>query len=418
MRCHSPWVGLLWAAAWALCGCRGPEASEPPVRPVRAIRAGDLKAVVGREFPGRAQAKDDVELSFQVAGPLVSLPVDVGRQVKKGEPIASIDPRDYQAAVDNARATLERSKANLLAMERGARPEELEQLKAAVAEAEATFNQAAGEHERVAELYRMDAVSQRDFDVSLARRDRSAAQVKSAKEALNIGIAGARPEDLEAKRAEIQALEAALASAQNQLDYTVLTAPFDGEVAARYVDNFQTVQAKQPIVRLVDVSKIEITVQIPENLISLVPQVTKAVCKFDAIVGQEFEGQVTKIGSEASQTTRTYPVTVEVAQPEGVKILPGMSAVVRGKADPSAGDDQPLVIPAGAIQADETGQQSQVWVVDEKSGKVSRRKVKTGKLTAVGVQITSGLKPGEWVITAGVQSLREDQTVKILKEEN
>ena len=226
-------------------GCREPAVEPEAIRPVRAIKVGDLKALEGREFPGRAEAKDEVDLSFRVSGPLISLPVDVGSQVKKGDVIAAIDPRDFQAALDSAQGNLARAQANLLAMERGARPEEIEQLKAALMEAEASHRQAVAEHERNASLLPKGATSQSDFDISLARQDRTAAQIKKAQEDLNIGQAGARPEDLEAKRAEIKALEAAVANAKNQLDYAVLTAPFDGTVAARYVDNFQTVQAKQ-----------------------------------------------------------------------------------------------------------------------------------------------------------------------------
>ena len=73
-------------------------------------------------------------------------------------------------------------------------------------------------------------------------------------------------------------------------------------------------------------------------------------------------------------------------------------------------------MPPGAVFTAETGEQTYVWVVDEGSQKVTRRAVKTGKLTPVGIAITEGLKPGEWVVTAGVHSLREDQEVKILQE--
>jgi multidrug efflux pump subunit AcrA (membrane-fusion protein) len=57
-----------------------------------------------------------------------------------------------------------------------------------------------------------------------------------------------------------------------------------------------------------------------------------------------------------------------------------------------------------------------VWVVDESSRKVTRREVATGKLTPVGLAVTAGLQPGEWVVSAGVHSLRENQEVKILEE--
>jgi len=404
-------------AAMTCAGCQEPAAGPAAIRPVRAIKVGDLKAVQGREFPGRATAKDDVDLSFQVSGPLVSLEVDVGSAVKQGDVVAALDPRDFQAALDSQQGNLERARANLTAMERGARPEEIEQLKAAVAEAEATYRQAYSEYERNAEAIKTRAISMSQFDLSRAHAERTAAQVRVAREALNIGMAGARPEDLEAKRAEIKALEAAVANAKNQLDYAVLTAPFAGEVAARYVDNFQTVQAKQPIVRLLDVSKIEVTIQVPESLIALVPRVKKAICRFDAFEGREFAGQVTKIGSEASQTTRTYPVTVEVAQPEDVRILPGMAAVVR--ADPEGGGEtsgRDLAVPPAALFTDDTGNQAYVWVFDEGTKKVARRPVKTGTLTSVGVAVTEGLKLGEWVVTAGVNSLSEGQQVTIFQE--
>ena len=410
-------AGGLLLAALMMTGCGKPALEAEPIRPVRAIKVGDTQAISGREFPGRAAAVDEVDLSFRVAGPLVALPVDVGTEVNKGDVIASIDPRDYQAALDSALGNLARSQANLRAMEIGARPEEIEALKAALEKAEALYQQASAEHERNAKLLEKGAVSKSEFDVSLARMQSTAAEVKQAKEDLNMGQTGARPEDLEAKRAEIKALEAAVTNARNQLDYTVLKAPFDGTVSARYVDNFQTVQAKEPIVRLLDINKIEVTIQLPESLISLVPQVKKVACRFDAFPDRDFFGRVTKIGSEASQTTRTYPVTVLIEQPEDVQILPGMAATVRNQ--PEEGDDttvQDIVVPPGAVFGDQAGGQSYVWVVDEGSKKVAQRKVTTGQLTPVGIVVTEGLERGEWVVTAGVNLLDEGQEVTIYQE--
>jgi RND family efflux transporter MFP subunit len=383
---------------------------------VRAVKVGDLKAILDKEFPGRAKASHEVDLSFRVSGPLVSLPVDVGSRVKKDDLVAVIDPRDFQTALESAEGKLSVAQANLLAMERGARPEEIEQLKAALAEAEANYQKALTDFQRAERLFAQGAATKLEYDTTLERRDVTAAKVKQAKEDLNIGLKGARVEDLEAKRAEIKALKAAVQDAINQLDYTVLKAPFDGTVAAKYVDNFQTVQAKQPIVRILDVSKIEVTVQVPESLISLAPRVQKVACRFDAFPGREFVGRPTKIGSEASQTTRTYPVTVAVDQPEDVQILPGMAAIVR--AEPPEGEEdagEDLVVPASAIFTDpsQTSQQSYVWVVPEDGGDVTRRAVTLGELTPVGIAVSEGLKAGEWVVTAGVHSLRDGQEVRI-----
>lgn len=402
-------------ATLVLVGCRGPESLSEPIRPVRAITVGDLKAMSGREFPGRAAAKNTVDLSFQVAGPLVLLPVDVGSTVKKGDLIAALDPRDFETSVASADGSLERAKANLLAMEHGARPEEIEQIKAVIAQTKASYDQAVAEHQRSVKLIEANAISQREFDISKARLERATAEVDAAEEELKIGLSGARPEDLDAKRSEIRALEATLTAAKNQLEYATLTAPFDGEVAARYVDNFQTVQAKQPIVRLLDVSAIEVTIQIPESLIGLVPQVKQVGCRFDAIPDREFVGKITKIGREASQTTRTYPVTIEIEHPEDTDILPGMAAMVHNlPVEDQPGAAKNLIVPPSSVFTTADDQQAYVWVVDDGSKKVSRRAVKIGGLTPVGLSVIEGLAVGDIVVTAGVNTLREGQLVRLL----
>ncbi|WP_417383184.1 efflux RND transporter periplasmic adaptor subunit [Gimesia sp.] len=409
---------VMWIAcsAISLVGCAEPAARPEPVRPVRAIKVGDLNAIQGRAFPGRANSKDEVDLSFQVSGPLIAVPVDVGSNVKAGDIVATIDPRDFDEALESAESNLARSRANLLAMEK-ARPEEIKRLQAEVARAEASRKQADAEYDRTKGLFDKGATTKSELDINIARKERTAAELLSAQEALNIGLRGERKEDLDAKRAEIRALESAVEVARNQKDYSVLKAPFDGRIAARYIDNFQTVQAKQPIVRVIDISKIEVTVQIPESLISLVPRVKKAICRFDALPNQEFTGQVTKIGLEASTTTRTYPVTVQIDQPDKPTILPGMAGTVRGVFD--AGDTETaLLVPPSAVFTAEDDQQTSVWVVNADDEKVSRRPVKTDKLTTGGIAVIEGLKTGEWVVTAGVNSLREGQQVKLQKTES
>jgi len=402
------------AALLLLLGCGAPPPESAPIRPVRTIQVGKLSAVNSREFPGRAKAKEEVELSFQVSGPLVSVPVDVGDSVKQGQVIAVIDPRDFEAALASNQGNLERAKANLKAMEMGARPEEIAQLEASLAQAKSVHEQAVAEHERSESLIKTKAISQSQFDITQARKQSTAAEVKTAEEALNIGMKGARAEDIEAKNAEIRALEAAVKSAQNQLEYSTMKAPFDGEVAAKYVDNFQTVQAKQPVFRLLNTTKIEITIQVPETLISLVPQVKKVACHFDAFPDKEFFGKVTKVSREASQTTRTYPVTVEIDQPEDVKILPGMAATVRNHPEESDGDTPTdMIVPASALFTPADSPQTYVWIVDPDTKKVSRREVKTGGLTPVGITVAEGLNSGDVVVISGVNSLRDGQEVKL-----
>jgi hypothetical protein len=111
------WIGLL---PLLLCGGCGSAPAEPElVRPVRAIKVADIAGFRSRSFPGRAEAVDEVDLSFRVSGPLIQLPVRVGDQVAKGDLLAAIDPIDYRTALDLARGNLQRAEAELLAMEAG-----------------------------------------------------------------------------------------------------------------------------------------------------------------------------------------------------------------------------------------------------------------------------------------------------------
>lgn len=381
------------------------------------MKVADVVGLRSRTFPGRAEAVDEVDLSFRVSGQVIQLPVRVGDRVAEGDLLAALDPIDYRTALDLARGNLMRAQAELAAMEAGARPEEILQLQAGLSETGSSLERAEAEHQRNVTLRERGAISQSEFDLSRTMRDRATAQVKTAQEALRIGQVGARKEDLMAKQGEIKALQAMVTDAENRVSFTSLMAPFEGGVAARFVDNFQTVQAQQPILRLLNTASIRIVVQVPESAISLAPLVEKVTCWFDAFPDREFEGRVFEIGTEATRTTRTFPVTALIDQPEDVKILPGMAGRVQAVVDDSISIDQhQLTVPIGAVFTPDTQQQSYVWLVDEQNQTVSRRSVKTGAIASLGLTILEGIEPGDWVVTAGVHSLREGQRVRLMTE--
>jgi RND family efflux transporter MFP subunit len=205
------------------------------------------------------------------------------------------------------------------------------------------------------------------------------------------------------------------------LGYTFLKAPFDGIITATYVENFEDVKAKQPIVRLIDHSQIEMIVGLPESLITFADSMRAngklLLVQFDQFADREFQAQIKEIGKEASKTTRTYPITLIMDQPGDIKILPGMA----GKARPEAmvekkGAVIDIVVPETAVFSPEEGNQTYVWVIEESSKQVNQRAVKTGELLQTGISIKEGLKPGEWVATAGVHYLKEGQLVRILSQ--
>ena len=344
------------------------EEEEALPRPVRMMSVGDVTAIQGRRFPGRAAAAQELNLSFRVRGPLVTLPIQVGNEVKKGELLARIDPRDYKTRLRSAQAEIQRANA---AKER-----------------------AANDFRRILEIQRRDATLVSEANVDRAREADALAA------------------------ADVVAMEASVDGAEDELADTYLRAPFDGIIVAVEVDNHEYVQAQQPITRLLDKSRVEFLVNIPESLISLVHRITGLQVSFDAFPGLALKAEIQEIGSEASSVTRTFPVTLIMDQPEDVVILPGMAGSVTSptSSDADASGEAIMVVPVYAVLSPTDSTQSYVWVIRSPDDTVELRPVETGKLGNLGVTILSGLERGERIATAGIHFLREGQRVRPLAD--
>lgn len=354
---------------FALPGCQEEMPQKDMIRMVRAVQVSDPAEFAKRWFPGQAKATQEVDLAFRVSGPLVEFPVNIGDEVPKGQELARIDPRDFEVELRNDQGQLEREKAVLKRTE--------------------------ADYERVVRIKKQDPGA-----VSQALIDRSRQLVDST-------------------RANIRSLQAAVAAAQDRLGYTYLKAPFDGIITATYVENYEDVKAKQPIARLIDHSRIEMIINIPENMIYWADYLKAAGksqrVRFDPFPNLEIEAEIKEIGKEASKTTRTYPVTLIMDQPEDVKILPGMAGkATKAIALPGIQEEADMVIPETAVFSPDDTDITYVWVIDEQKKTVGKREVKAGELLDTGIAITDGIKPGEWIATAGVHYLQEGQQVRIL----
>ena len=110
----------------------------------------------------------------------------------------------------------------------------------------------------------------------------------------------------EASDADVKVKEKALAD-------TEIFAPFNGTIAATYLENFQNVRSKQPVIRVLDLSLIEFKIDVPEKLISYVSLIKNIQVAFDAYPGSFVPSEIKEVGTEASTTTRTFPVTLIMA---------------------------------------------------------------------------------------------------------
>ncbi len=251
----------------------------------------------------------------------------------------------------------------------------------AVEEAKASYREAEQQFRRYKELYAKKQVSKADFDRYRAARD----------------VAKAKLED-----------------AWNALKDTTLRAPFDGVIAKRYVENFQKVQAKEPIVNLQDISRIEILVDVPELVMAAIKsnRTGKVVARFDSIPGMEFPLKLKEYSTEADPATQTYQVVFVMDQPSEANILPGMTVSVSAVSAPDRDKSSWILIPAIAVLNDPDNN-SYVYVYDSQSGSVHKRKVRIGRLEgSSSVQVFDGLKVGEQIVIAGVTQLSNGMKVR------
>ncbi len=405
-----------WTTVWLTACSRRPAETEEVVRPVKTLTLGEAGTGIVRTFPGKVEAGQKVDLAFKVSGPLVELPVSEGQRVAEGTVLARIDRRDFETQVNSAEGALEQAQASLTAMRRGARPEDRRRLEAQRDAAKATMTEAQNRLERIKALVEQRAATASEYDDAVKSFEVANGNYQQALQELEIGKRGAREEDIQAKEAEIKQLEAKLKEAKDALEDTYLRASFEGLVAARYVENFQNVQAKQPIVALQDVSEIEIVVDVPESFLSLSKEdIDQVKARFPVAPGREFEVSTKEFRTEADPVTQTYKATLAMPRPEELIILPGASAVVDVHVKPTADEASGhYLVPITAV-FDEGGKHY-VWIVNRSEMTVGRRQVTVGNPVGGSIEVTSGLEKGDMIATAGVHHLDDGVKVRSLNE--
>ena len=348
----------------AACKKAVPPPPPPPEVVVQPVEVRDVP--VQAEFTGEVRGGEDVEVRARVAGFLQELSYQEGSLVKKGDLLFVIDPKPFQATASRARADL--------------------------AEAEARYNRAVIQVNRLRPLAAQNAVSQQDLDNAIANQ--------------------------EANKASVDAAQASLTSAELDLGYTRVTSPIDGMAGNRQVDVGSFVGAPQPtvltVVSSLDPIRFDFTVSESEYL-----QYARAVRaegrQGQGIGGLELiladgsvhsaKGRVTVVGRGVNTETGTLPIQAVFANPGGL-IRPGQFGRVRF---PITTRKQAIVIPQRAVQ--ELQGTFNVYVVGQDSV-VQVRTVKPANRIGSDWVIAEGLEPADRIVVEGIQKVRPGAKVR------
>jgi membrane fusion protein, multidrug efflux system len=213
--------------------------------------------------------------------------------------------------------------------------------------------------------------------------------------------------DVDQIKYDLENARAIYRAAALELSYTTVTAPISGVVASRSIKSGNFVQINTPIIRIVDQSRLEATLNVPERELSTLKAGLPIALAVDALPGKVFQGTVDRIAPVVDSGSGTFRVVGSFAS-DGV-LQPGMFGRIRIDYDQRA---DALVVPRIALLDD-----GDPAVFAVRDGKASRVPVKVGYVDGEWIEVREGLKAGEQVVTAGKVALREGSAVQVIGAE-
>ena len=226
--------------------------------------------------------------------------------------------------------------------------------------------------------------------------------------------------DYDQLSAQLSASKAKLKSAEQNLKYTVLKAPFNGVIARTYLSNFEKVSGTEKFAAIQDLSVLEVAIDIPESIMIKVKRGSSERDVYATFDGADNQYPLTfkEVSTRADEQTQTYRVQFIMDAPDDINVLPGMSTTVFATEKDDTKSSEDIYVPAHAVMEDSTGRF--VFIaepIDQHSTAIVKRKtVVVGKLNENGIQIVKGLILGDKIITAGMSKISNDMTVRLMDE--
>jgi RND family efflux transporter MFP subunit len=357
-------VSLIWVATIfslvTLTGCskKKKKQVEERLRPVKVGVVHQMGLTQEAEFSGSARSDQEINLSFRTSGILTTININNGQWVKKGELLARIDNSEAQLALEQSIASLSSAKTAL--------------------------NTASSTLERTRTLYEKGSASLSDYENAKTAYANNKANYESS-----------------LRSVEIQ---------KKQVEYGIIFAPTDGVITKKSVEANENVSAGQVIAVLNAGSQMEISAGLPENIINFVKVNDPVEISISVLRGRKYDGYVKEISPSLDSDNSTFPIRVAI-KGDSKLIKSGMAARVKFKFV-SSQSDRSLLIPLPAVGEDGNGRfVFKVLPQDEKVAVVKKVYVKVGELTTQGFVMKSGLKSGDIVAVAGLQTLLNGEKV-------
>jgi HlyD family secretion protein len=291
---------------------------------------------IALESRGYVIAKHQVLVSPQVSGRILSLNIEEGRRVVKGEILAEVERTEYQADYDQMRATLMRNKAELSELESGFRPQEIAGALADLQEQEEVVTQLESAYKRMKDVLRSNSISVTEYEQAEASYLSTKKRVEKLRQSYSMMKEGPRKERIEMARAAVIQAEANLDKSKWRLENCTLRAPITGTILKKNAEEGNLVNpvafsGSTSVCDIADLSDLEIDLNIQERDVSKVYVNQLCEVRSEAFPKRVYKGTVSRLMPIADRAKGAVPVRVQVKVPEdeeGVYLKPEMSAIV------------------------------------------------------------------------------------------
>lgn len=354
----------------AACDSREQERYEPPVRGLKAYEVSELARSETRRYPSVVEPSQETRLSFELAGKLGDIKLEVGQRVTQNTVLAGIDSVSLQLRVESAQAALE--------------------------DAHAQQQTARADFERKGQLLGKKYVTQAQFE-----------------DAQNV---------LKSISAKVEQARKELSLAREDLLNTELIAPFDGVVSSIEAEDFSQVAPGDVIIGLYSENSYELVISVPAVIVRSLVVGDLAKVTFADLPGQVAEARIKEIGARATQVS-AFPVVVALdGFPDTISA--GIAADVEvtiSLVDQAGGFLVPLsslLMTSGGLENLPNGPGSlvsaELFLYEAESSRVVKRMVQLEGIRGNKAIVTQGVKQGDIVASAGISYLKDGQKVRLL----
>lgn len=345
------------------------------------------------DLAGTLMSPDQAKISSEVAGVIRDVPVQLGSEVRAGDVLVHIQPRELQLALDRAESQLRQVEAQLgVDRTRDRQPPPDEQV-ASVRQAMANRDDAQNTFKRAEQLHGRGLMSQVDYDTADTRLKVAEANYQAALDTVH------------ALKATLQDRRAAYELAQKKLNDAAIRAPVAGSVSERLVQPGEFIRENTPVATIVQMNPLKLKTAVQEKYAGVITQGQRVQFRVEAYPNQPFEGKIAYVSPSVDQTTRTFPVEALVDNADR-HLKPGFFAkgTIATKLDENvmAVSDDTVSTLAGV---------STVYVIEQ--NKARQQVVSLGTHQDKLWEIVDGLKGTELLASSNLNQLATGTTVRI-----